>query len=85
MNGFGVNVMQVERWGVPNSCELVLVASDRTIRTQPVFVREVVQPLQEGYAYAPVPPSVWIRPNSRSSSHGPLPVRRPDRTCRLRC
>jgi putative hydroxymethylpyrimidine transport system substrate-binding protein len=31
--GYPVNVMRVEKWGVPNYCELVLIASEKTIRT----------------------------------------------------
>jgi putative hydroxymethylpyrimidine transport system substrate-binding protein len=50
--GYPVNVMRVERWGVPNYCELVLVASEKTVRTRPAFVRATVQALQQGYAYA---------------------------------
>jgi ABC-type nitrate/sulfonate/bicarbonate transport system substrate-binding protein len=58
--GDPVNVMRVERWGVPNYCELVLVASERTIRTRTAFVRAVVQSLQQGYAYAEAhPPAAW--------------------------
>ncbi|HZU14415.1 MAG TPA: ABC transporter substrate-binding protein [Chloroflexota bacterium] len=60
MKGYPVNVMRVERWGVPNYCELVLVASERTIRAQPIFVREVVQSLQQGYADAAAHPlAAW--------------------------
>jgi putative hydroxymethylpyrimidine transport system substrate-binding protein len=50
--GYPVNVMRVERWGVPNYCELVLVTSNKTIRTRPALVRATVQALQQGYAYA---------------------------------
>jgi putative hydroxymethylpyrimidine transport system substrate-binding protein len=57
MKRYPVNVMRVERWGVPNYCELVLVASERTIRTRPAFVRATVQSVQQGYAYASAHPS----------------------------
>jgi putative hydroxymethylpyrimidine transport system substrate-binding protein len=50
--GYPVNVMRVEHWGVPNYCELVLVASEKTIRTRPAFVRATVQALQQGYSLA---------------------------------
>lgn len=50
--GFPVNVMRVEQWGVPNYCELVLVANTKTISGRPAFVRSVVQAVQRGYAYA---------------------------------
>lgn len=58
--GYAVNVMRVERWGVPNYCELVLVAADKTIRTRPTFVRDTVQALQEGYRVAEThPETAW--------------------------
>lgn len=50
--GYPVNVMRVERWGVPNYCELVLVASEQTIRQRPALVRNMVQAMQTGYAFA---------------------------------
>lgn len=50
--GYPVNVMRVERWGVPNYCELVLIANNSTIRSRPGYVRSVVQSLQEGYVQA---------------------------------
>jgi ABC-type nitrate/sulfonate/bicarbonate transport system substrate-binding protein len=52
MKGHPVSTMRVEQWGVPNYCELVLVASDSVILTQPALVRNTVQALQQGYAYA---------------------------------
>ena len=60
MKGYSVATMRVERWGVPNYCELVLVASDSTIRTQPALVRNTVRALQQGYAYAEShPQAAW--------------------------
>lgn len=60
MKGHPVNVMRVERWGVPNYCELVLIASEKTIRTRSGFVRDTVQALQQGYAYAEAHPgAAW--------------------------
>lgn len=56
--GYAVNVMRVEKWGVPNYCELVLVASDQTIRQRPRLVRNMVQALQQGYADAESHPAV---------------------------
>lgn len=60
MKGQQVNTMRVERWGVPNYCELVLVTSDSIIRAQPALVRNTVQGMQEGYAYAAAhPQAAW--------------------------
>jgi putative hydroxymethylpyrimidine transport system substrate-binding protein len=56
MRGQAVNVMRVERWGVPNYCELVLIAGEKTIQTRPAFVRDVVHAMQQGYAYAAAHP-----------------------------
>lgn len=58
MKGHPVTTMRVERWGVPNYCELVLVASNATIHAQPALVRNTVQALQQGYAYAEAHPQV---------------------------
>jgi ABC-type nitrate/sulfonate/bicarbonate transport system substrate-binding protein len=56
MRGIRVNVMRVERWGVPNYCELVLVTNTRTIATNPGLVRSMVQAMQGGYADAEAHP-----------------------------
>jgi putative hydroxymethylpyrimidine transport system substrate-binding protein len=56
MKGYPVNVLRVERWGVPNYCELTLIASENTIRSRPPLVRATVQALQQGYAYAEAHP-----------------------------
>lgn len=56
MKGYPVNVLRVERWGVPNYCELTLIASRSTIRSRPALVRATVQGLQQGYAYAEAHP-----------------------------
>ncbi|MGH2449451.1 MAG: ABC transporter substrate-binding protein [Chloroflexota bacterium] len=52
LRGYPVNVMRVEHWGVPNYCELVLISSDKLLRTKSNLVRSTVQALQQGYAYA---------------------------------
>lgn len=67
--GRPVNVMRVERWGVPNYCELVLIANEKTIRTRPTFVRATVQALQRGYAYAAAHPSAaWQALHARDKT-----------------
>ncbi len=52
MSGHPVTTLRVQRWGVPNYCELVLIAAQSTIQHQPALVRSTVQGLQQGYAYA---------------------------------
>jgi putative hydroxymethylpyrimidine transport system substrate-binding protein len=54
--GRPVNVMRVEKWGVPNNCELVLIAGETTIRNRASLVRAVVAGMQDGYAYASAHP-----------------------------
>lgn len=56
MKGYAINTLRVERWGVPNYCELTLIAGERTVRNRPSLVRGTVQALQEGYAYAETHP-----------------------------
>jgi putative hydroxymethylpyrimidine transport system substrate-binding protein len=56
MKGYPVNVMHVERWGVPNYCELTLIASDSTVKHRQSLVRSAVIALQEGYHYAEAHP-----------------------------
>jgi putative hydroxymethylpyrimidine transport system substrate-binding protein len=64
--GDAVNVMRVEKWGVPNYCELVLVVSEATIRSQPALVRDTVRALQQGYAYAEThPDAAWSALHAR--------------------
>lgn len=50
--GFPVNIMRVEEWGVPLAYELVLVASDETIEENPELVEQFVRAMQQGYTDA---------------------------------
>jgi putative hydroxymethylpyrimidine transport system substrate-binding protein len=50
--GFPVNIMRVEDFGVPMYYELVLVASDETIEENPELVERFVRAMQQGYAEA---------------------------------
>jgi len=53
---------------VPNYCELVLVASSKTIQTRQRYVRDVVQALQQGYKYAEShPDAAWQALQGRAS------------------
>jgi putative hydroxymethylpyrimidine transport system substrate-binding protein len=56
--GYPVNVMRVEKWGVPNYCELVLITNDTTIAEAPALVHGVVEAMQEGYARAEADPKL---------------------------
>ncbi|MGA7670671.1 MAG: ABC transporter substrate-binding protein [Nitrolancea sp.] len=47
--GYPVNVMPVQDWGVPNYYELVLVASEKTIENNPSLVDHFIQAVIQGY------------------------------------
>lgn len=47
--GFAVDLMRVEDWGVPSYYELVLVASETTVRDEPAMVRAFLGAVQRGY------------------------------------
>lgn len=50
--GYPVNVLRVEQWGVPDYYELVLVASENTIKTRAALVQRFVDAVSKGYAAA---------------------------------
>ncbi len=50
--GFPVNIMRVEDWGVPIYYELVLVASDETVEEDPELVERFVRAMRQGYVDA---------------------------------
>jgi putative hydroxymethylpyrimidine transport system substrate-binding protein len=69
LRGYPVNVMRVERWGVPNYCELVLIANQHTIQSRPGLVRDTVHALQSGYARAATDPqAAWNALHAASHS-----------------
>ena len=47
--GYPINIMRMEEWGVPDYYELVLVASEDTIRDRPDVVERFVRALRRGY------------------------------------
>lgn len=47
--GYPVNVMHVQDWGVPNYYELVLVASDKTIQDDAPMVNRFMHAVIQGY------------------------------------
>jgi putative hydroxymethylpyrimidine transport system substrate-binding protein len=50
--GFPVDIMRVEEWGVPTYYELVLVASEETIEDDPELVERFIRAMQHGYTDA---------------------------------
>lgn len=50
--GFPVNVMRMEEWGVPDFYELVLVTNKETVSDRPVVVEMLVRALKRGFEYA---------------------------------
>jgi len=55
--GYPVDVMRVEQWGVPDFYELVLVANNNVIRDQPDAVRRFLRATAKGFADAQKDPS----------------------------
>jgi putative hydroxymethylpyrimidine transport system substrate-binding protein len=49
LKGQPVNVMKVQDWGVPPYYELVLVASDSTVKAQPDLLQRFVRATTKGY------------------------------------
>ncbi len=47
--GYPVNVMPVQDWGVPNYYELVLVANEKTIKDNPTMVDHFIHAMIQGY------------------------------------
>lgn len=50
--GKPVNVMKIQDWGVPDYYELLLVASDQTVKDQPRVVEKFMRAMSKGYADA---------------------------------
>jgi putative hydroxymethylpyrimidine transport system substrate-binding protein len=50
--GYPVDVLRVEQWGVPDYYELVLVASEATVADRPDLVTGFLAAMQQGYADA---------------------------------
>ncbi len=47
--GFPVDVMRVEKWGVPDYYELVMVTNDKTAKEQPDVVKAFLRATAKGY------------------------------------
>lgn len=52
LEGFPVNIMRMEEWGVPNFYELVLVASEDTVENRSEIAQKMVNALKKGFEYA---------------------------------
>jgi len=55
--GQRVNVIQLQKWGVPDEYELVLLASRSMINAQPQLIRRFMRALGEGETYAVTHPA----------------------------
>lgn len=47
--GYPVDILRVEEWGVPDFYELVLVTSEETLKTRPDMVEAFLTAMQRGY------------------------------------
>ena len=52
LEGFPVNVMRMEKWGVPDFYELVLVASEDTVEKRAEVTQRLVRAFSRGFEYA---------------------------------
>ena len=58
--GHPVNVLRMEEWGVPDFYELVLVASEDTVRDRSDVAQRLVRALMRGYAEAAADPDAAV-------------------------
>jgi len=58
--GYEVNVMRIEQWGVPDFYELVLVASEETLSKRRDVVERFVRALCKGYEAAAADPQASV-------------------------
>ena len=58
--GYPINIMRMEEWGVPDYYELVLVASEDTVKDRPDVVERFVRALRRGYEDAIADPQAGV-------------------------
>ena len=58
--GYPVNVMRMEEWGVPDFYELVLVTGEGTVANKAEVVQKLVRALKRGFEYAIANPEASI-------------------------
>ena len=58
--GYPVNVLHLEHWGVPDYYELVLVTSEKTIQDKPDLVQRFVRAVIRGYRDAAADPDAAL-------------------------
>ena len=58
--GYPVNIMRMEEWGVPDYYELVLVTSEKMLKEKPEVVQRLVRALMKGYADAAADPDAAV-------------------------
>lgn len=58
--GYPVNVMRLEQWGVPDYYELVMVASEKMVKENPDLVQRFVRAVVKGYTDAASDPNAAV-------------------------
>jgi putative hydroxymethylpyrimidine transport system substrate-binding protein len=58
--GYPVDVLRVEEWGVPDYYELVLVASEETVADRGEAITAFLRAMQRGYAEAAADPAAAL-------------------------
>jgi putative hydroxymethylpyrimidine transport system substrate-binding protein len=60
MQGFDLNILRMEDWGVPDFYELVLVASEDTVSNEPDVVKRFLRATARGFANAIADPQAAV-------------------------
>ncbi|MGH2531629.1 MAG: ABC transporter substrate-binding protein, partial [Thermomicrobiales bacterium] len=58
--GYPVDILRVEEWGVPDYYELVMTASEETVTEQPDLVTAFLRAIQRGYGHAVSDPAAAL-------------------------
>ena len=58
--GYPVNIMRMEEWGVPDYYELVLVTSEETVQKRPDVIERFMRALSRGYEEATADPQAGV-------------------------
>ena len=58
--GYPVNIMRMEEWGVPDYYELVIVVSEQTLRDRPDMVERFLRAIRRGYQDAVSDPQAGV-------------------------
>ena len=75
--GHPVTIMKMEDWGVPDYYELVLVASEDTVKERPDVIERFLRALRRGYADASADPQAGVDILKGAEEEVDLAIERP--------